>query len=412
MTKLSSTFKAGLIYCVLLAAGTYVFALRDICVDWPSYLNSVHNFERGLNPYGRMIEGRELPSQWIYSLSAMPVFWPSAHLPHPWGYLFYGAVCWSVFFFGLTRFLRFFFGPKFTGLGFFFLILSCDISGAARVGKLEVLCIGILFVAFSWVLEGRNRRMAAALFGWILGWKFQLLPVFGLLSVVAVFRGGSAVRRFLGETLLFTATFFLIPWILLPFDRVLEMHSLWLKNIPLFLEIQWKGSDHVYEFARLALAWDITYADSGRVNIAVAVFLAGALAFFSRQVVLRTEWLILTALGWGTAFSVLFSPVSQAPAYILATPLLVAAYCFRHELRSGIARNIGTLLLWLFWFFDGLIFSDVVPPQVRTWARTYNVHPLGYALLLVASLVWLGLFLRIQRAPHGTSVQKLDWARA
>lgn len=347
--------------------------------------------ERG-DPYGTTFGWGVGP--YYYSLNCGLLFFgPFAMLPLFWGLLLFIIVSWTVFvagLFSLDRSLETHFGFSIRTMPYrhlFWLMLASEMTGGILSSKIEVIMVGAMFFALKFLIEGRS-LFAGFLLGWITDWKFQPLPIIGLVAFVLLLaKDWRALGRFLGGVLVALLVAQLIPTLWYGWEPALALYSRQREVLMTFLEGHWLGFQHVYAFAVKGLGIEFGYETVKRISVVGGLILLGVLIVAWKRAAPAKKlehqpWLIFS-FGLGAAYMNMFSPASQSNAYILHAPLVLGLFYFA---SSGSFFKTRAYLISLLagYFFVSLAYSDLNPAPLRRYMFSHSYKPVGIAVLLVA----------------------------
>ena len=278
----------------------------------------------------------------------------------------------------------------------FWVAVAPQVYSGILASKVELIMTGILFLAVAWVAERRWLVLSGFLSAMITNWKFQPLPVMGLL-VLAWLTGASFLpwRKRLKWPLAFVGG--LVFWSLVP---ALEMgwatfahdHAVWVASFSPFVRESYLNFENVFALASHAFGLTVSYRDTQLLTLAVGLALALNLLAWIRWVHPEPAWpwVSLIALGSGTIVMTGFSPLGQNNAMVLYSPLVLGAL-----LRMGTSRKPKLLLVifGLLWVVCALSYSDLTPIVIREEMR-YLSAKAGACCLLGA--VWIALCWRVE----------------
>jgi len=346
----------------------------------------------GMSPYGADLG---VPGIYLYSPScAMFFFGLFSWLPQRLGQGLYMLASLAVLFAGGHALL----GVMREKLGFelqgtplrhlFWLMAGSEVLGAILGAKIEIFMLGVQLYALALLLGGRREWLAGLLFGAMTNWKFQPLPVIGLVSLILL------VHRRVVPVFAFAAglaIFYLAPAAFLPWPFFLEIHREWNASLAGFLPGGWLGQiyQHVYAFLVRGLGVEIGLRHAQLASVIAGATLAAVLlAWHARLRMLAGDALalrvgLLVAAGVGSAFVVLFNPMSQSNGYLLYLPLLLPVIWMARE--TGKELQAGVVMVVAFVTIS-LLYSDIPPRPLYRLAYAQAWKPLGVVLLLS----WLG----------------------
>lgn len=343
-----------------------------------------HAIWNGLDPYGSDF-GTGVGYFFYSPICALTVFGPLSALPEKLGLIAYMALSWVVFVWGASAFWRAF-APGLDearahrGLQWFWVAVSPQMFGGILASKLEVLISGMLLLGLAGLKEGGRARtvVACALIATALNWKFQPLPLVGLLllSWVAIVRDARrwAVPAWIAG---FVAALYALPYLLLPSGYLARIQETWSRTFTAFLTAAFLDFENLFAFLHNAFGVPFTFAGSQAVSAAIAL----AFAAFTAAWVLRGRggearlpgaMLLSTALG--SAFMTALSPLGQNNALILYSPLLITGFVCAVRAETA-ARARWTAILASMFLGMTLIYSDAVPVDLRNQLRHFALKP-------------------------------------
>lgn len=259
-------------------------------------------------------------------------------------------------------------------------MLSSEINGAILAEKIEITILAIFFFSLGLCWEKRYAP-AIALLVLVANWKFQSLPILGLVLMLLL-----RERRFwkypLGALAGWAFLFFL-PFVFHDSAYLWNEISKWHSSLAEFMPNAWMSPifHHVYGFTNKALGGEISYATAQKISIGFGILFAAVLAlqFYRRKE--GAELGFATAFGLGTAFSVLCSPLSQGTGYLiyLPLPILVVLQARKYE----VSERLLFCVLLLAYYFVSLSVSDLTPQPLRAWFYGHAFKALGSVILIL-----------------------------
>ncbi|MBI2711475.1 MAG: hypothetical protein HYX41_01245 [Bdellovibrio sp.] len=303
---------------------------------------------------------------WFYSpFCGLFFFGLFAFLPPKLGVFLYMGLSLKVLYSGVVRFSRNY-AVQFRLVHS--LLLVSFLAGAVSWMKLEVFIVGVLLSAFARLMQEEKRGwiLSGALLALITQWKFQTLPVLGLLGLA----GGwdrPRFKAFWGTFFSVLLLLFLIPSGILGWDENLAIHSHWVYSLSRSVENRWIGMENIYHVIHSIRPsfWDtISYKP---IFLGAALLLALAVLFNRgrRDETAAQAW--FRALAWGSWFTVVFGPLHQNNANILIFPFLL-------YLGQGV-------LLWFCFLIFGFSNQMEFIQKVAVSGRLIPLKPLVSSIL-------------------------------
>lgn len=387
----------GAYFYALLAAAITLFttAFGKTRIHYPVFTQATRLLWAEQPAYGFALEpGTGYATYWLYSPScALTFFSLFAFVPDPVGRFVYLALSLGVFFTGLRAAAALFaLRRPVEEMSLFWIALSFELVGSTSAFKIELLTVGIALWAAA--LLARRREVAAAgLLVLIVNWKFQGIPVAGLLLATHVAR-----TRSLRAPLVFLlglGAYFALPYVVLSSGYLEAAHREWARSLGESMAATWEGYQHVWASLRawgVALSLQTVQKTAALIGAALAFVCvrsgrsaaASAAASAPAGSDISTQPYAL-AVSLGLAYAVLFSPMSQSLGYIFWAPLLLLAFALREE-TTGRARIAWNTVLFIAVFCVSIASSDLVPGAVRAWSREVTLKPYGVLLLFLAVL--------------------------
>jgi hypothetical protein len=355
----------------------------------------------GQNPYGTDF-GTHVGYYFYSPTCALTVFGPLSTLPEKLGIVVFMVLSWLIFVWGAKNFWRSFVGERSPGmLQWFWAAITAQMVGGVLASKLEIAIAGILLGTIAWLKEsapelGRRGIAAAILLAAILNWKFQPVPVVGLLSLawIIVWRDWklpTAIAVALGG-------WYLLPYAFYSRDFLSGIHATWHSTFSKFVAESVLNFENIFAFLHNAfgipLSFFATQITSGLVGVALACYV-GLLA--RRSGSSRFGEPVLAATALGTMFMTVFSPLGQNNALILYAPLLLCAFI---RLEAARGRRYWSWLIGVSVAAMTLLYSDLVPVPLRDEFRHLSLKPL--ACLFLGLAVALESYRNIQTTRHAT----------
>jgi hypothetical protein len=324
---------------------------------------------------------------------AMLFFSPFAWLPERFGQFCYLSVSLGLFAFGILRWTQalrtelnwnIFLSPY---RHLVFLMIASELVGSVLAAKLEIAMLGLLFLCGAWLLEQKRSIASGFLLLFLVTWKFQPIPVWGLVAV-ALWHDRRAFRTFLLSGLLLAGPLCLLPF---PFwswhDSTVVWHD-WLFHLSTYARGGWLDPiyQHIYVFLLRCLGIGIPFATAQAISVAVGIACAFALLKLkskSPQSLLKEK--LLFAISLGSGYVVLFSPLSQSNAYLWYSPVLFGLVYFAE--RNQINKKVVWVGLSAIFILVSLAYSDLCPRPLYHWIYPRGVKALGGLLAVVLLLV-------------------------
>jgi hypothetical protein len=391
MTALDRNYKQhlGLYWLAFVAAVSFILLVfRPAGLHYLTFTGAARAFWAGAPMYN--VEFEPGTPKFFYSPACAAFFYSwFSYLPNQWGRNLY--MIFSLFTLaGAIRYLRGTYrsvhGNDFD-VGWagqlLWVMLSSEINGAIFADKLEILILAMFFFAMGLSWRGQY-GWAAALLAVVANWKFQSLPLLGLLVLVWV-RHGQVFRPVLMALAVF-ATLGLAPYLFQNAAYLNSEQAVWKTSLSAFMEQAWMAPifHHVYGFLAKTLGIHIPYAWSTWVSAAWGGLFALVVL---RQLFLHKDssfYPIVFAFGLGAAFTVLFSPLSQGTGYILYLPLPILLLIQFRSYRLNERLLLGLLVVG--YFFVSLCVSDLTPKPLRSWFYDHGFKALGALVMTFAVL--------------------------
>ena len=354
-------------------------------IHYPIFEQATRNIFQSKMAYGFPYEaGTGYATLWLYSPSCALFFFSLfAFLPTILGKIFYLLLSTGVFISGVLAAARAVgFENTLRRSHFFWILVSFEMVGALSAYKIEVITTGILLWAF-WALQTQRAVLGCLLLAIVTNWKFQGLPVAGLLLLTdaRLNRSWRNIILFVVALSLYSAA----PFLFLSQQYLLESQRVWIASLTESLQVTWSTYQHIYAVA--LNIWPQSFSLKWAQAISALAGLGFALDLFIRSGAPKTSRinLRLLAVGLGSAWIILFSPMSQSLAYILWTPLVLCAWILFKTYRQD--QRLWIPVLWISAFLASMSYSDLTPQPIRGWFRQFGFKPVGI-LLLVVVLLW------------------------
>lgn len=347
------------------------------------FIEAANYLWRGESPYGVSISPI---GYWFYSPSCGMFFFSLfAWLPAKLGQMVFVATSWGLLVASLWKLLDRY---RVRARSVFWVLISPQILGAIWATKIEMVLVAALAFAV-WLLSSESKArpvLAAFLLATVSAWKFQLLPSVGLIYAFLL------LRRADWKSPLWFAGFAGL-WTLAPLVRFTpgELRALWEAQgatLEPFARASVFNFDSVFAFFHHTLGWAPSWDGVRMVTLAAAAALLIHVVIWERATRGRPNDSgsaacgILMAAAFGSAFTVLFNPVSQNNALIQLAPVYLLFLVHLESLPSGSAsRRAGVAVLVSVWLVLTFAYSDGIGPYLRPYA----VKP-GAILLMLAYL--------------------------
>ena len=318
------------------------------------------------------------------------------------GLITYVVISWSVFVLGARHALSVF-GKAARGEGappalaqLFWVGVASLVYIAILTSKLELLMAGLLFLLIAWLAERRWLIVAGFLGATITNWKFQPLPVMGLVCLAWLTpASGLPWRMRLRFPLAFVgglAFWYALPGFELGWARLASDQSIWMTSFSAFVQDSYLNFENIFALVNHAFGVAITYRDTQITTAVVGVALAVNLVAWIRSVHPEPAWpwVMLLSLTSGTLVMTAFSPLGQNNALVLASPLVLAAL-----IRISTSHKPKQLLaiFGVIWLFLAFSYSDLTPIVIRDPLR-YLCAKAGACFVL--GVVWIALSWRAE----------------
>lgn len=337
---------------------------------------------QGQNPYGTDF-GTSV-GYYFYSPScALTVFGPLAALPEKVGLVVYMGASWSVFVWGARKFAS---AYRLTPsrLQWFWGLIAAQMAGGILASKLEIAIAGLLLGAIAALVErprfNRSSISVAIALAALLNWKFQPLPVVGLLLIAWLWR----IRDWKFPVILGLALagWYALPFAFFPAEFVRSIHGTWQTTFSHFVAESFLNFENIFAFIYGTTDKALSFEDSQLMSGAMGSVLALSLAVhLHRRATFEQGALLATAMG--TMFMTAFSPLGQNNALILYAPLLLCAL-----IAQGSAQD-GKRLQWVIGSVCAIMilaYSDLVPQMVRETLRHLSIKPVACLALCTATV--------------------------
>lgn len=347
---------------------------------------------------------------WFYSPSCgLFFFGPFLLLPTQWGIFAYVAISFVTFLAGLLTFLRTVLDLERTQwiphryFNWFWLLISFETMGAILATKLELVIIGLMLFVASWLIQGRMHFLSAVLMAMMINWKFQPLPVFGLMICALFFwrNGRLPALKFGAYFVLALIFWFTIPFVHLGVEGLLKISLEWQRSLSRSINEAWVVFEHLFKLPLRLSGRTVEYRNLQIFSLSAAIVLASIVSFWTyrgRKVLTGPEvrkWSISLALAWGCWYIVCLSPMSQGNAYVLYSPVLLLAIAVKSRFDRQMSSNWSRALvvsIVMNGFLTSILYSDMFGKTSRLFFNEYGVKPYGVSILMLcvtSYLFWL-----------------------
>jgi len=349
------------------------------------------NIWAGINPYLA-----ELPSgTFNHSPAAALVYYSLfAFFPYTFGLALYMLSSIFILIFGLLKIKNTFHLSQ-NSWNFIFFMMSSELIGNILNARFETLTLGIWLIAASWIVQQRFVFVTYFLLAALCNFKLQSLPLLGLLLLFEILS-----RKNFKAVLYFSASFAF--WSCLPLIKVSqsELSSYYASmknNLQAYIDGAWLGFQQIFTFLHKIFQISFTWAEGQLILALIGLFLALLItasvqrskksqASFNR--IHLNNQNILLCFGFGGVYASSLLPMSQSAAYLLYTPILIAAFYIREKTLSRLhVRIIDTTLASAF-FLVSISYSDLVPKSMRTVFFDHASKSVGPLLLLILVSVY------------------------
>ncbi len=321
-------------------------------------------------------------------------------IAYPAGYFLYSPAC-AYFFYGLFAFFPYSLGLFLNMISstlvfswgawrllrvlgeksihnIFFFLLSSEMIGSILNARIEVFIAGALLLALSFIVERRRLALAYFILALICNFKMLSFPTVGLLLLIQFFRRD---WRCMGIFFLSLCACYAAPSLVGGWAFLKVNHQILTKTLGPYMMGNWMEFQHIYHLLRSLSGYTLSFGQAQVFALSAAIALAGFFIWMRKKVIFSE--LELWAAGLGSAFALLFSPMSQSAGYILYAPLLLACLRQAHfaERRSPWIAVAGG------YFFISTAYSDLMPRVWREELFNFAIKPLGI-LILTFSLIF------------------------
>lgn len=366
----------------------------------------------GRDPYGSSFDTGV--GYYFYSPTcALTVFGPLSHLPEKLGLVVYMAGSWALFAWGARK-LANAFALSPARMQWFWALIAAQMAGGILASKLEVAIVGLMMGAVAMLADSGGPRglissrglpgaadrpeptslalprptstfkpiaLAALILAAILNWKFQPLPVVGLIVLARLI----TLRDWRFPLLLLASLAFwsALPYLFFAPDFVATIHQHWNTTFTAFVRESVLNFENVFAMVRRVFNLVLTFEVTQLISVAAGVALAAVVAARALNVIHRREDDLarrdteLLALALGTMFVTAFSPLGQNNALILYAPLLMTALIRLDQAKSSRDQKIWRWVLGIACAVMILAYSDLVPKSLQGTLRALSVKSLA-----------------------------------
>lgn len=347
-------------------------------IHWTIFSQASSELMDGMNPYQKPFDSNDTQAKtwWVYSPSAGLSFFSIFNLfPTPLDRFLYLSLSVIIFFYGSYLLFK---SLKIPQSQLFLLgILSLgELIGSIQSYKIELLSAGLLMAFHA---KFRNRVQASLvyfIFGFILPWKFSFLPY---LALILFSLNHLKELKELKWTFFGVLISLLIPYGLFSYQHSNELYSTWIRSLEQSHLIQgYLSFQSIYPWIQRF------FAVFNQSHIPYVMLFVGALIWISliykKMMGISSQIIKDDAIVDATCFILLFSQLSQSSGFILWMPILIFFFNRSSQLTLK-HQKIAQCALTFSWFLMSLVYSDLVPNQLRQLAREQNFKPLGILIL-------------------------------
>jgi hypothetical protein len=256
--------------------------------------------------------------------------------------------------------------------------LSIPLYQAVIAAKVETIMVAaVLFCMVRW--QRKQYGWASFILGLILDWKFQIVPIAGLVGII-LFLERKTLRPliYLG---LSTVFWHFLPAIYLGWDRLQDLFQHQSASLGEFIRKAYADFDNLFRFLK-ELGWNLSLQDSLVVSGMAALFFSFLVWFgYQRNQGKRSHRVYLMAIALGSIFCIGFSPLNQNNASILGTPVFIFAALWMANRHHPRMKWVSLTFILLFHFS----YSDLMPANLKTVLRLYSIKSvliLVYGMML------------------------------
>ena len=270
------------------------------------------------------------------------------------------------------------------GLNVFFVLIAFEALGSLQNAKIELFIAG----TYLWlVLEAQTACFSSCLTRFLAAlsqFKLQPLSSVGLLLTAL---NKVTFKKFSYNFLLTFVILFFLPGFYFGFEQVWSLHAEWLNKSSHFIRETFETRSHLWVFFKNILNLNFSYSLTQQITLlwAAVFFLYCLYKRFFCQEAERDR--VLRALALGGVFSLIFSPAAQSSAFVMLAPLYLAYLKFGFSSGSELFKTTFQKQLWILglvlsFVFVSLLYSDLAPSFMRSYARENALKSLGASILL------------------------------
>lgn len=377
--------------------GGGIFALAGAAGLWRALAEDTHgHYRMFMGAAGNLWAGAQaydvpyLGNLYFYSPTcALYFFGPLSRLPETAGLALYLLLSIAVFATGGWILARTFLSrPQLQCLAF---LIAPHFYAAIAAHKLELLVCGLAFWATAWLVQGRRLVASALLYAVAVNFKLQPLPAAALMSLVLLMTRDRR-RSWMIYGGVFLALLSALPYLARPAAEITRAYGQWSESLNRYSRQSFDFYDNVFAFLANDFGLHLSYGQAQALGALCAAVLAAGLAFRVRRG--RNAGLII-GLGFGFAYTTLFSPLQQINATLLFAPVYALALALRGRVAGRDAeasRRSATrwsAAIATTWAVLALGYSDLIPQTLRPLLRHAAIRPLACLLLTVAVAIAL-----------------------
>jgi hypothetical protein len=272
----------------------------------------------------------------------------------------------------------------------FWMMVSSELIGAIMSTKLEILMVGLLNFIIASLIQRKHPLWSAILLGMMINWKFQPVPLVGLIAIVTIIYefNWKFVVATIGSTLLWYGA----PLLVLSQSELQFYYLRQSQTLSAFIQRDWPQFEHVFKIFNVTLG-NMSYSTALLISIVFGVLAALFLTTKVLKTIARQQksdqdrvLFIGMATALGVTYILSFSPLSQSNAYVFYTPLLV----FVFALRSSGGVKFGRAWPWAIgftYFTISIAFSDLNPAPLRRLMDQFGLKPWGVVFFMIYFLL-------------------------
>lgn len=393
------------IFLLISTSNLVALVLRNVGAHYMIFTSAGNALLHETSPYGTTF-GFGVGPYFYSQFCGLTVFAPLSLLPSKLGLIIYTIGSWFILMLGFQKLATVLGKQENYSLQqtpyrhLFWLMLGSELTGGMLAHKLEVMMSGMLLLSLALLLERRG-FWAGVLISTTIAWKYQPLPILGLVATALVIqREGKLFARFVLGGVAAAAVAYLVPVLWLGHSASAEFTAFQHNHLNEFMRRVWLNFQNIYAFVNrnfgLTLDYDIAQRLSAGIGALFAAALAGAL--WMRR--LNFNESLLAAFGFGAAYMNLFSPLSQSNAHILIAPLIAAIFYFMWKTPPQHQQKMLALAL-AGYYFTSIAFSELTPKPLLQYFRQQTYKPVGVLLLTVALFCLIAVSRRaLSKTPH------------